>query len=438
MEGFCQECDQVDDSDHPFEKLDESSHPFGESSLKPEGNDASSLDQDETRNLCEGSNNSDKQDDEDSKDNINGGEDSSEESYDGDKGSNNSDKQDDEDSKDNINGGEDSSEESYDGDVPSEWTTDDDDKDNYFYDQPRLYAWFERVYCCFPLSFVDKTHIEIGNKIIMPADALMPLMSTQISMPMQFEIQNQSTGRVSHCGVFEFTGEEEGAVFLPDWMMKNMQLQEGDLMFMKNKKLEKGTYIKLQPHSTDFLGISNPKAVLEENLQKFSCLTMGDTIMISHESKNFYINILATKPSAAISIIDADCNVDFAPPLDYKEPEKCASKSALGKEQEESTQKPKFKPFTGLARRLDEKPCSRELESATLHNEQPSAAALRESEAAQAKPMSKRSPQELVFQPDRSQPQNKGKELTSEMDAETSKNKPKFQPFTGKKYTLAG
>ena len=61
---------------------------------------------------------------------------------------------------------------------------------NYFYDQPREYAWFERVYCCFPLSFVDKTDIEIGNKIIMPAEALMPLMSTQISMPMQFEIQD--------------------------------------------------------------------------------------------------------------------------------------------------------------------------------------------------------------------------------------------------------
>ena len=98
MEGFCQECDQVDDSDHPFEKLDESSHPFGESSLKPEGNDASSLDQD----------------DEDGKDNINGGEDSSEESY-------HSDKQDDEGSKGNINGGDDSSEES-----DSEWTTDND------------------------------------------------------------------------------------------------------------------------------------------------------------------------------------------------------------------------------------------------------------------------------------------------------------------------
>ncbi|XP_022766837.1 ubiquitin fusion degradation protein 1 homolog [Durio zibethinus] len=412
MEGFPQECDQVDDFDHPTEKLDQSVYPLEESSLKPEGNDGSSLDQDETRTLQEGSNDSDKQEEEDG--------------------------------KDNGNGGDESSEESDDGDFPLEEIIDDDDDwVDYYYDQPLVYASFERVYRCFPLSFVDKTHLEIGNKIIMPAEALVPLMATQISMPMQFEIQNQSTGRVSHCGVIEFTGEEEGAVFLPDWMMKNMQLHEGDPMFMKNKNLKKGTYIKLQPHTTDFLGISNPKDVLEENLQKFSCLTMGDTIMISHEGKNFYVDIIETTPSAAISIIDADCNVDFAPPLDYKEPEKCAAKIALEKEQEEATQKPKFKPFTGLARRLNEEPCSTKLDSDSLPNEQPSAAAaLEKREAAGAKPMSKRSPEGLVFQTDRNQPQNKGKELTSEnVQAETLKDKPnpsKFQPFTGKKYTLAG
>ncbi|XVE96132.1 hypothetical protein REPUB_Repub02eG0195200 [Reevesia pubescens] len=102
---------------------------------------------------------------------------------------------------------------------------------------------------------------------------------------------------------------------------------------------------------------------------------MSDTIMISHETKNFYINIVETKPSAAINIVDANFIVDFDPPLDYKEPENCAPKSTLNKEQEEATQKPKFKPFTGLARRLDKKPCSPELDSASLPNDQPSAAA---------------------------------------------------------------
>lgn len=45
-------------------------------------------------------------------------------------------------------------------------------------------------------------------------------------------------------------------------MMQNMLLQEGDIVRVKNANLPKGTYVKLQPHTTDFLDISNPKAML--------------------------------------------------------------------------------------------------------------------------------------------------------------------------------
>ena len=45
-------------------------------------------------------------------------------------------------------------------------------------------------------------------------------------------------------------------------MMENMLLLEGDIVQVKNASLAKGTYVKLQPHSTDFLDISNPKAML--------------------------------------------------------------------------------------------------------------------------------------------------------------------------------
>lgn len=44
-------------------------------------------------------------------------------------------------------------------------------------------------------------------------------------------------------------------------MMENMLLQEGDFVRVKNVTLPKGTYVKLQPHTKDFLDISNPKAM---------------------------------------------------------------------------------------------------------------------------------------------------------------------------------
>lgn len=49
-------------------------------------------------------------------------------------------------------------------------------------------------------------------------------------------------------------------------MMQNMLLQEGDLIRVKSATLPKGTFVKLQPHTQDFLDISNPKAVYVSTL----------------------------------------------------------------------------------------------------------------------------------------------------------------------------
>lgn len=45
-------------------------------------------------------------------------------------------------------------------------------------------------------------------------------------------------------------------------MMENMILQEGEILNVKNASLSKGTYVKLQPHTKDFIDLANPKAVL--------------------------------------------------------------------------------------------------------------------------------------------------------------------------------
>lgn len=44
--------------------------------------------------------------------------------------------------------------------------------------------------------------------------------------------------------------------------------------------------------------------------------------MVAYNNKKYYIDIIESKPANAISIIETDCEVDFAPPLDYKEPER--------------------------------------------------------------------------------------------------------------------
>ncbi|CAB4290021.1 unnamed protein product [Prunus armeniaca] len=304
---------------------------------------------------------------------------------------------------------------------------------------------FEQTYRCYPASFIEKPQIESGDKIIMPPSALDRLASLHIDYPMLFELQNDSAERVSHCGVLEFIAEE-GMIYMPYWMMENMLLQEGDIVRVKNVTLPKGTYVKLQPHTKDFLDISNPKAILETTLRNFSCLTTGDSIMVAYNNKKYYIDIIEAKPSHAISIIETDCEVDFAPPLDYKEPEKPVASGPLNKaaaqvEEDPAETEPKFNPFTGAGRRLDGKPLKYEPAPAsssgskdkkpmvTNGNAQPSMGSSSQATSRQAQG-------KLVFGGNANRaPKETQKEAVKETKKEEQAEKkedPKFQPFTGK------
>lgn len=94
-----------------------------------------------------------------------------------------------------------------------------------------------------------------------------------------------------------------------------------------------------------FSDISNPKAVLENHLRNFACLTAGDIIAILYNQKIYELCVLETKPGEAVSIIECDMNVEFTAPLDYKEP---VSGMQVDQEEEDLNLAPiGFRPFSG-------------------------------------------------------------------------------------------
>ncbi|CAN1768834.1 Ubiquitin recognition factor in ER-associated degradation protein 1 [Linum perenne] len=298
---------------------------------------------------------------------------------------------------------------------------------------------FEQTYRCYPALFIDKPQIESGDKIIMPPSALDRLASLHIDYPMLFELRNDATERVSHCGVLEFIAEE-GMIYMPYWMMENLLLQESDIVRLKNVTLPKGTYVKLQPHTKDFLDITNPKAILETTLRNYSCLTTGDSIMVSYNNKKYYIDIIESKPAKAITIIETDCEVDFAPPLDYKEPEKPTAFVPSGKAQ-----------VTGAGRRLDGRPLPYQpppVSTSSSKDKSPCAPngskQLPAAAASSSSPNTSRQAQgKLVFGSNASRTpkaipcRESGKEPKQREHAE-KKEEAKFQAFSGKKYSLRG
>jgi hypothetical protein len=115
------------------------------------------------------------------------------------------------------------------------------------------YSCFKLLQSCYE---VCQDRQKVGSGLIFVWSAA----SLRIDYPMLFEVHNSSTSRTSHCGVLEFVAEE-GMIYMPYWMMQNLLLQEGDIVRVKSATLPKGTFVKLQPHTKDFLDISNPKAV---------------------------------------------------------------------------------------------------------------------------------------------------------------------------------
>lgn len=218
---------------------------------------------------------------------------------------------------------------------------------------------FNQTYRCYSVSMLsEREDVERGGKIIMPPSALDQLARLNIQYPMLFKLTNKKMKRETHCGVLEFVADE-GRIYIPYWMMKNLLLNEGDLIQVENVSLSIATFAKFQPQSTDFLDISNPKAVLENALRSFACLTKEDLIEFKYNDKIYELRVLETKPGNAVSIIECDMNVDFAPPVGYKEPESQRHHEHQEEKMEETGMEPEndnsFKIFQGKGNRLDGK-----------------------------------------------------------------------------------
>lgn len=126
----------------------------------------------------------------------------------------------------------------------------------------------------------------------------------------------------THAGVLEFTADE-GVVNLPSWMMKRLDLSEGDPVRLFGTRLPKGKFVKLQPQSVTFLELSDPKAVLEQAMRAYTVITPGDIIEIHYNMMTFELLVMEVQPDAAgISVLNTDLEVDFAPPVGYVEPER--------------------------------------------------------------------------------------------------------------------
>ncbi|KAJ1510895.1 ubiquitin fusion degradation protein [Coelomomyces lativittatus] len=181
---------------------------------------------------------------------------------------------------------------------------------------------FTEQFRCFSAAFLpgkERDVLNFGSKVILPPSALAKLGNLNIEYPLLFQLINEANNKITHAGVLEFIAEE-GRVYVPRWIMTSLAIGEGQLIRITNKSLPQGTFVKIQPQSVDFLDISDPKAVLENAFRNYSTLTKDDIISFFYNEKQYDILIMEVKPENAVSILETDLEVEFAPPLGYVEP----------------------------------------------------------------------------------------------------------------------
>lgn len=108
-------------------------------------------------------------------------------------------------------------------------------------------------------------------------------------------------------------------------MMVTLGMDVGDMIQIRTTSLELAKLVKLQPQSTNFLEISDPKAVLERAFRNFATLTKGDVFNFEYNDTVYDVAVLDVKPETdkmGVSMIETDVSVDFAPPVGYVEPER--------------------------------------------------------------------------------------------------------------------
>lgn len=164
------------------------------------------------------------------------------------------------------------------------------------------------------------------NKILLPQTVLYELQqkNDDFETPLFFKIMNKEIQFSAYCGVHEFTAPP-GVVHLPYRIMEGLGLTEGGNITIELISPVEGTYMKLRPHKTAFIKLSDPKAILEKAISRDYPLVYKDQTVVIYcpeVNKSFNIDIVETKPTNVIKILNVNINVDFDKPLDYVEPPK--------------------------------------------------------------------------------------------------------------------
>ena len=173
-------------------------------------------------------------------------------------------------------------------------------------------------YACSANSEVTD-RLKYSNKICLPESILFEKKEKEnVTFPLFFKIKNPITKYGTVCGVEEFTAPP-GVCHLPYQIMSDISVEQGSNIELHMINPPNGDFVKLRFHTSKFSELSDPKQIMEEIMSRdYPVLSQGQTIILNNmkNNKQYYVDIVETRPTEIIQIINTNLNVDFAQSLD--------------------------------------------------------------------------------------------------------------------------
>lgn len=224
----------------------------------------------------------------------------------------------------------------------------------------------DKAYQCVPFDRIfangEINTLATGGKVNLPESVLLDISLEEEKSPYLFKLKNGE--KFCYCGVNQFTAADD-TIEMPFWMMKALDRKLHDKIEIKLVKPPVGTYCKIQPQEISWLDITDFKAVLEKSLRSYSTLYEGVLFPLYYNENIYNLKVIQTQPENVIQIIDCDLVTDIEQPIGYEEYMKEKQKKKSEKEREKPISN-QIKKFIGVGQRIDGKPSSPYMHSASI------------------------------------------------------------------------
>jgi|688.fasta_scaffold524792_2 hypothetical protein len=156
---------------------------------------------------------------------------------------------------------------------------------------------------------------------------------TNIGTPIFIQIRDMDTAKLCKNNNFivfsDIEVTDKNICVLPFWAMSKLELQQFDKISIENINcLEKIAFIKLKANNSNYVYWDDIKKMLEDELQKYQCLSIGDLIYLA--DVEFYVKELQDINTLSISngsLFDTEPSIEFEMPTDVEHIETIKSKN---------------------------------------------------------------------------------------------------------------